>query len=756
MNKSHRTRMNGHRVAPVLAVAFGLIAANVDLARAAESYQPGEIYVGGDQACFQGDLFRAKWWAGPEDTPSDVDVVSHAWETPWERLSTAAPECQGESVSNTPPSAEAIAMITEVGYDGTATVELSADARDADGDTLQYSWEQLPGAAPSVSIENATTAEAFVVLPPAVEPVTYTFRLIVRDGTDSVQREVAVDHVPVVGNNAPVAVVSADVVEVVGAGTARLSAAGSEDPDGDPITYQWEQVAPESPRAIFDDPTRVDPMVTFSAPVQDVAYVFEVHVSDGALSSRAQVEIDQWIETTGSVCPVWDSATIYVGGDQVSHAGTSWEAHWWTRGEEPGTTGQWGVWRAAESDCAATTPEDDDVASAPEPEDDSTAVVDPPADPGDVTTVYRSELAATEAALTDGPLMAQVKNSIQTRDNDVVEAVAPGNATNPENVQRVESIVDAERWDFFFPRRAPEYTYTSFLRAIAKFPAFCGTYDDGRDSDAICRKALATMFAHFTQETGGHTIAWPEPQWRQGLVYVRELGWSEEAPGGYGICDTSTWQGATWPCAVFPEGHPSAGQYKSYFGRGAKQLSYNYNYGPFSEAMFGDVNVLLEEPNLVADTWLNLASAVFFYVYPQPPKPSMLHALDGTWVPNAHDLAGGLEPGFGVTTQIINGGIECGGSSEHLQSANRIEYYENFARELGVDIPAGEILGCANMQRFDTQGSGALAIYWEQDWTQPNACQLVSYQTPFSAFTGGDYQKCVEAFFDVVVVDDLG
>ncbi|WP_305417689.1 hypothetical protein [Photobacterium leiognathi] len=28
------------------------------------------------------------------------------------------------------------------------------------------------------------------------------------------------------------------------------------------------------------------------------------------------------------------------------------------------------------------------------------------------------------------------------------------------------------------------------------------------------------------------------------------------------------------------------------FGRGAKQLSWNYNYGPFSEAMFGDKMVL--------------------------------------------------------------------------------------------------------------------------------------------------------------------
>lgn len=56
---------------------------------------------------------------------------------------------------------------------------------------------------------------------------------------------------------------------------------------------------------------------------------------------------------------------------------------------------------------------------------------------------------------------------------------------------------------------------------------------------------------------------------------------------------------------------------------------------------------------------------MFFFVYPQPPKPSMLHVIDGTWQLNSADLASGLVPGFGVTTMVINGGIECGGANEH-------------------------------------------------------------------------------------------
>ena len=47
----------------------------------------------------------------------------------------------------------------------------------------------------------------------------------------------------------------------------------------------------------------------------------------------------------------WDSRTIYVGGDTVSHDNQEWEAKWWTQSEEPGTTGEWGVWKNL-GDCA--------------------------------------------------------------------------------------------------------------------------------------------------------------------------------------------------------------------------------------------------------------------------------------------------------------------------------------------------------------------------------------------------------------------
>jgi hypothetical protein len=41
----------------------------------------------------------------------------------------------------------------------------------------------------------------------------------------------------------------------------------------------------------------------------------------------------------------WSPTNVYVGGNAVSHEGDIWRAKWWTRGEEPGTTGEWGVWQ---------------------------------------------------------------------------------------------------------------------------------------------------------------------------------------------------------------------------------------------------------------------------------------------------------------------------------------------------------------------------------------------------------------------------
>ncbi|WP_443047622.1 glycoside hydrolase family 19 protein [Streptomyces sp. NBC_00354] len=40
----------------------------------------------------------------------------------------------------------------------------------------------------------------------------------------------------------------------------------------------------------------------------------------------------------------WASSAVYTNGMSASYSGHNWQAKWWTQGETPGTTGQWGVW----------------------------------------------------------------------------------------------------------------------------------------------------------------------------------------------------------------------------------------------------------------------------------------------------------------------------------------------------------------------------------------------------------------------------
>ena len=347
------------------------------------------------------------------------------------------------------------------------------------------------------------------------------------------------------------------------------------------------------------------------------------------------------------------------------------------------------------------------------------------------------------------------------------------------------------------------YTYTNYLKAVAKYPAFCGdaAADSSADLDELCMQAMASMFAHFAQEVGGHLgatnatyrapvndtlidrsgdketgnnddggpmkefacssnesggwcgdYAQTIPEWRQALYWVNESGCSETGAGClYRSCDPGTWQAEAWPCPADTK----------YFGRGPKQLSYNYNYGPYSYIIYGDVNPLLQNPAKVTEGWLAFASAVYFFMQPRPPKPSMFELIYGYWTPPATNSANDVtskEPGpsFGASIMIINGGIECGGSKATAQAANRVKYYAGFMDyfeldpEMGISYDKDGVqthktasMSCMNMLAFEPNHGAAYPSYWEEDWSALGQCQLVTYETAFSGYLDGDYEKCI-------------
>ncbi|MFM5715625.1 immunoglobulin-like domain-containing protein [Aeromonas allosaccharophila] len=81
-------------------------------------------------------------------------------------------------------------------------------------------------------------------------------------------------------------------------------------------------------------------------------YTLTYQVSDSAGQLVTQ-QRNVTVKEQGAICEnSWDAKKVYVGGDIVSHNSKNWLAGWWTQNEEPGTTGDWGVWKVqGDSDC---------------------------------------------------------------------------------------------------------------------------------------------------------------------------------------------------------------------------------------------------------------------------------------------------------------------------------------------------------------------------------------------------------------------
>ncbi|CAM0955616.1 unnamed protein product [Alopecurus aequalis] len=225
------------------------------------------------------------------------------------------------------------------------------------------------------------------------------------------------------------------------------------------------------------------------------------------------------------------------------------------------------------------------------------------------------------------------------------------------------------------------YTYDKFLEAAAAFPAFGGT-TEGLSTETRKREVAAFLGQTSHETTGGWPTA-PDGPFSWGYCFKQE----RDPPSNY--CDTTK---PEWPCA------PG----KQYYGRGPIQLSWNYNYGQAGRALGVD---LLGNPDLVAtDTVVSFKTALWFWMTPQANKPSSHAVITGQWTPTAEDNAAGRVPGYGVITNIINGGIECG-KGPVAEVADRIGFYQRYCDNLGVDT--GSNLDCYNQGPFSPSGSSA-------------------------------------------------
>ena len=212
------------------------------------------------------------------------------------------------------------------------------------------------------------------------------------------------------------------------------------------------------------------------------------------------------------------------------------------------------------------------------------------------------------------------------------------------------------------------YTYDAFITAAQSFNGF------GTTGDLDTRKReLAAFFGQTSHETTGGWPEAPDGPYAWGYCFIRERDQQTQCTS------------PDWPC---PAG-------RQYYGRGPIQLTHNYNYGLAGNAIRED---LINNPDLVAtNRVISFKTAIWFWMTPQANKPSSHDVIIGQWTPSAADTAANRVPGYGVITNIINGGEECGkGVVDKV--ANRIGFYQRYCSMLGVS--PGNNLDCYSQTPF--------------------------------------------------------
>lgn len=256
--------------------------------------------------------------------------------------------------------------------------------------------------------------------------------------------------------------------------------------------------------------------------------------------------------------------------------------------------------------------------------------------------------------------MGYIKVTVSRRSVSVYQITRTDKRTGKSSVIRQD-----QDWNEEWAKKKPDSTYT------IDYGAFCTAADPKTN-----KKELAAFFAQIAHETRHGE----DGKYNDGLMYLHEIDTSLSY-----IADND----------AYP---PVAGQ--KYYGRGPIQISYNGNYGYASDCIFGNKNILLKDPGLVdSDPVVAFETAIYFWMTPQTHKPSAHDVMTGTWKPSAADKTAGRVPGFGMTTNIINGNIECGKGDSVFSMNDRIGFYRYFLKKLGASDP-NCACSCGNMKPY--------------------------------------------------------
>lgn len=234
------------------------------------------------------------------------------------------------------------------------------------------------------------------------------------------------------------------------------------------------------------------------------------------------------------------------------------------------------------------------------------------------------------------------------------------------------------------------YTYDNLIAGMAKMEKFAS--DSSENTNKL---EIAAFLANIAQETGVGIEA--DPDYGGPGCFIQEIN-------KYGSTDyNSSACGVDYTCAA-----------AGYCGRGPHQLSWNYNYKSFGEAMDVGLEYVTDPDILTKTPDIGIAGSIWFWGHAElntdwpsdiPFKPSAHNVIVGKWTPTERDatICGRTRASLGVITNIINGGLECGDRSTAAGRANaakRVTYFNNIAGVLGATVPDGWADNCTGQKDF--------------------------------------------------------
>lgn len=177
------------------------------------------------------------------------------------------------AIENTAPTANAGQDRTLQGF--SLVVLDGSSSADPENDVLSYSWQQTSGT--TVTINNPNLASANFDAPNVSD--TLVFELTVNDAEfTSIADQVSITIEQV--NTAPIANAGTDIT-IQGLSSVTLNGNTSSDPEGDSLSYQWQQTS--GPSITLDDFSSSNP--SFEAPNIDASISFSLVVNDGEFNS---------------------------------------------------------------------------------------------------------------------------------------------------------------------------------------------------------------------------------------------------------------------------------------------------------------------------------------------------------------------------------------------------------------------------------------------------------------------------------------